>query len=291
MNVTEKIFIQSLMDRIPGIENWTAEIWDNIDHEYMINTLNEIKRDVILSDTSMMLKYKNTAIDIDTIVDLTENLENIFDINPIEKFREYEISYGIRVNEFYKKKLKSIDKAPDVMQFLTEQIKDYDKINNWIPYVGKTTRYVSTSTYLSMLYNVNLTRTAWNQTFKDADYFNNDLVILETHPSSCPLCADAQGKVYSRTGKNKRYPSIEVAYNKGVGHPNCKCNFGIFWDKEQLMDQDKGIRGNYEDDQKKKAIEREIRKQENNLNLFNMIGNQDEVDKTALKINKLKSKL
>ena len=55
--------------------------------------------------------------------------------------------------------------------------------------------------------------------------------------------------------------------------------------------QDKGIRGNYEDDQKKKAIEREIRKYENEFDLFMMIGNVAEADKTLQKIDKLKAKL
>lgn len=58
-----------------------------------------------------------------------------------------------------------------------------------------------------------------------------------------------------------------------------------------MKEQDKGIRGNYEEDQKKKAIEREIRKAENELDLFNMIGNQAEVDKTIQKIAKLNEKL
>jgi hypothetical protein len=58
-----------------------------------------------------------------------------------------------------------------------------------------------------------------------------------------------------------------------------------------MKEQDKGVRGNYEEDQKKKAIEREIRKAENGLDLFNMIGNQAEVDKTIQKIAKLNEKL
>ena len=99
------------------------------------------------------------------------------------------------------------------------------------------------------------------------------------------------GKVYSKSGKSKRFPSIEIAYQNGVGHPNCKCEFSIFWDSLQLKTQDLGIRGNYEDDQKKKAIEREIRRQENDMSLYKMIGNYAEADKTFLKIEKLKSKL
>lgn len=58
-----------------------------------------------------------------------------------------------------------------------------------------------------------------------------------------------------------------------------------------MKEQDKGVRGNYEEDQKKKAVEREIRKAENELDLFNMIGNQAEVDKTIQKIAKLNEKL
>ena len=58
-----------------------------------------------------------------------------------------------------------------------------------------------------------------------------------------------------------------------------------------MKEQDKGVRGNYEEDQKKKAIQREIRKAENELDLFNMIGNQAEVDKTIQKIAKLNEKL
>lgn len=101
------------------------------------------------------------------------------------------------------------------------------------------------------------------------------------------------GKVYSRSGKSKLYPSIEVAYNNGVGHPNCKCEFSIFWDKLQLENQgmNKTTKAEYVKDQKRKAIEREIRKQRNDLNLYEMIGNQEEADKARLRIRNLRARL
>ena len=83
----------------------------------------------------------------------------------------------------------------DEFEFLTNQIKNFSKIEQTIPYrnkAGQAIRWVTPSTYLSMLYNVNITRTGWNQTFKDAEYFENDLVLLETHPRSCDLCAPMQ---------------------------------------------------------------------------------------------------
>lgn len=99
------------------------------------------------------------------------------------------------------------------------------------------------------------------------------------------------GKVYSRSGK--RYPNIEIAYKNGVGHPNCKCEWSIYWDKVQLENQyiAETKPGEYELDQKKKAIEREIRRQENDRNLYQMIGNYSEVDKCSMRIEKLQSKL
>lgn len=58
-----------------------------------------------------------------------------------------------------------------------------------------------------------------------------------------------------------------------------------------MKTQGLGVRGNYEEDQKKKAIEREIRKLENDMSLYRMIGNQAEADKCLLKIDKLNTKL
>ena len=296
MYTTERIFINALMNRIGSIEQWTDDIWNDIDHEYMITTLEEIKKDIIDTDIATLMKYSNTAIDIDQMKEATEKLANLYDINSIEKFRIHEKAYGQRVAKYYKRRLEFLDKENlDELEYLTQQIKNFRKIEQSIPYYsgGEIIRMVTPSTYLSMLYNVNLTRTAWNQTFKDADYFEKDLMILETHPNSCPLCSPMQGKIYSRTGKSKRYPSIEIAYEHGVGHPNCKCVFSIYWDKLQLGTQDleKTEDNDYENDQKKKAIEREIRKTENDMNLYRMIGNYTEVDKAAQRIEKLESKL
>ena len=109
------------------------------------------------------------------------------------------------------------------------------------------------------------------------------IVVLYVH-----LC---NGKVYSLSGKSKRYPSVDKAYENGVGHPNCKCRFGIYWNPIQLETQDLGVRGDYEEDQKKKAVEREIRRAENDMSLYRMIGNQAEVDKMLNKINRLREKL
>ena len=198
MNTTERIFINALMTRIKGIDTWTDEIWDNIDHEYMITTLKEIQNDIINSDIEMYMKYKNTAIDIEQMIQATDKIKNLYDINSIEKFRDIEIAFGEHISRVYKKRLKFLEENEvDELEYLTKQIKKFNQLEQVIPYKnqqGIPIRYVTPSTYLSMLYNVNITRTGWNQTFKDAEYFENDLLLLETHPMSCPLCAPMQRK-------------------------------------------------------------------------------------------------
>lgn len=295
LHTTERIFINSLMNRVPSIDKWLDEIWDHIDHEYMIKTLEEIKRDVIRSDIEIRLRYEDMPIDIEEMLARTEELDDLFQINTIDRFKKVEKSFGDFIADRYQARLDTIDKV-DEMEYLTKQIKKYSNLEQVIPYFNKEgdiVRKVTPSTYLSMLYNVNLTRTGWNQTMKDAEYFERDLVLLETHRNSCPHCAPMQGKIYSRSGKSSKYPNIEIAYSNGVGHPNCKCEWSIYWGRVQLENQyiSETHEGDYKQDQMRKAIEREIRKQENDKDLYEMIGNYEESDKASQRIAKLKAKL
>lgn len=188
MNMTERIFINSLMNRVPSITEWVDNIWD-VDHEYMIKTLEEIKRDIIESDMRLYLRFKGTKINLDEIILKTDKIPNLYKINRIETFKTVEQKYAKRMSRIYKERLETIDNM-DEMEYLTKQVKDFHKLEQTIVY--KNGMSVTPSTYLSMLYNVNLTRAGWNQTFKDADYFERDLMILETHPMSCPHCAPMQ---------------------------------------------------------------------------------------------------
>lgn len=194
MNMTERIFINSLMNRVPSITEWVDNIWD-VDHEYMIKTLEEIKRDIISQDTKTYLRFqkdigeKTQLALIDEILKITNEDTDKFKINPIKNFKHIEKRYARKISQAYQTRLETIDNM-DELEYLTEQVKNFHKLEQTIVY--KNGMSVTPSTYLSMLYNVNLTRTGWNQTFKDAEYFEKDLMILETHPMSCPHCAPMQ---------------------------------------------------------------------------------------------------
>lgn len=196
MYMTERIFINALINRIPNIDKWTSDIWDTIDHEYMIQTLNEIQKEIINQDYRTYLKFKDITteeliINIERIFNETSKLPSKYKLNPISEFKRIETKFAQKIAKAYITRLETID-TMDEMEYLTKQIKNYHKLEQTIVY--KNGRSVTPSTYLSMLYNVNLTRTGWNQTFKDAEYFEKDLMLLETHPNSCPKCAPMQRK-------------------------------------------------------------------------------------------------
>jgi len=47
---------------------------------------------------------------------------------------------------------------------------------------------------------------------------------MSSHPGSCPICQQFEGRVYSISGKDKRFPKLDVAFSSGYAniHPNCR---------------------------------------------------------------------
>ena len=52
-----------------------------------------------------------------------------------------------------------------------------------------------------------------------------DLVVITEHKPCCELCARVQGRVFSISGKDKRFPPLSAAFTSGYRnvHPNCRC--------------------------------------------------------------------
>jgi hypothetical protein len=51
-----------------------------------------------------------------------------------------------------------------------------------------------------------------------------DLVKMSSHPTTCPVCAALQGRVYSISGNDKRFPPLSSAHRGQYAnvHPNCR---------------------------------------------------------------------
>lgn len=277
LHKAELEFILGLMNDLSPEEfaEFVEENFYNIDHGYMYDGI----EDVI-----------NQIIEINATIDLQRVLPNNYKTVPIIDFKSKEKRFGDVLIKQYKLKYSRLkENEYDLKTYLTAQIKNYRNMEKFIPYYHKDGTIASMRTladYNSMLYNVNLTKSGWNQTIKDAQILGEDLLILNGHPNSCPICASHQGKIYSIKGLV--YPSIDSAEEDGVGHPNCRCEWSIYKNTEQL-NQDISTEYDYEKHTKELAINRELRYARLEHKLYKIIGNQEMADKTWQKIKRLLS--
>ena len=124
------------------------------------------------------------------------------------------------------------------------------------------------------------------------DEMDVDLVLVSSHMGARPSHQVWQGKVYSRSGKNKKYPDFVSSTGYGTGPGlcgwNCRHNFGPYFEGmgnpfERYDDEEN--KELYELTQEQRSMERAIRKQKRkNEALKNAAGSaQDEELKQELK--------
>ena len=89
---------------------------------------------------------------------------------------------------------------------------------------GKNAYQVSLDSYVQMCAR-STTREAGNIARENQLTSNGyDLVQMTTHYPTCELCAQLQGRVYSISGKDRRFPALSLAWNEEYHnvHPNCR---------------------------------------------------------------------
>lgn len=283
LNKTELTYFRNLLEeKSPQemLEYLNKEY--TIDHTYMIKAIEEIKQ---------LIKKKDKIKTLEAIRDI---IPNLLEINPIEDFKRSELDYAQRVLNKYTQDLADIKTQKDKTKYLTTKIKTYTRnVEQYIPYFhnGFVWSMQNLATYNSMLYNVNLTRTAWNQSYKDSILLENDKFIINTHPFACPHCLQHQGKIYTR---QELEDIIGIAVEDGakeILHPNCKCTLSIYWDKSQLERQNKTTEEDYRLDQKAKSLQRQINKRRTEKQAFEDIGNEEMADERRKQLTRMYEEL
>lgn len=283
LNKTELTYFRNLLEeKSPQemLEYLNKEY--TIDHTYMIKAIDEIKQIIRKKDK------------IKTLEAIREIIPNLLEINPIEDFKRSELDYAQRVLNKYTQDLADIKMQKDKTQFLTTKIRTYTRrVEQYIPYFhnGFVWSMQNLATYNSMLYNVNLTRTAWNQSYKDSILLENDKFIINTHPFACPHCLEHQGKIYTR---QELEDIVGIAVEDGakeILHPNCKCTLSIYWDKSQLERQHRTTEADYRLDQKAKSLQRQINKRRTEKIAFQDIGNEEMADKRRKELTRMYAEL
>ena len=196
------------------------------------------------------------------------------------------------ITNYYKTTLKTAKKEYiSIDNYLKKKLTQYDKVEKVVAYHnqdGTIRAYHDIASYNSMVYNTNLTSGAWNETINYCYENDTDIVYVEPHPFSCPLCQEWQGKFYSLTGKSKNYPNIELAYKGGLKHPNCKHNITTNVGQKETVDYSSNEWvERYEARQKKQALELQRKRLKTDRDIYKELNNYAEVEKVNAKIRAL----
>ena len=291
---TKRIFFDYLMNKKSTTEfkKELNKIWDNIDHTYMKQRIKELE-DMIEARDLKGRQILNPDAEYDRLYDMTNE----------RKFINIEGKYKNNISNYYKGRLKTVKKEYiDDKAYLSKLVDTYEEIQAIIPYHNKdgTVRsWHNIASYSSMLYNTNLTHAGWNRTLYDSRLLNNEILYLPAHTFACPLCIEYQGKLYSNNGTSGEingmlYRPMEIAIEGGVGHPNCRHQWTIYWDKSQIQDDDYNSDewyDKYQIDQKIKALSLKRKTLKNDREIYKKLENQEEVDKVNMKLRMLNKKI
>ena len=198
------------------------------------------------------------------------------------------------ITNYYKATLKTAKKEYiSIDDYLKKKLTQYDKVEKVVAYHnqdGTIRAYHDIASYNSMVYNTNLTSSAWNETINYCYENNTDIVYVEPHPFSCPLCQEWQGKFYSLTGKSSKYENIENAYKGGLKHPNCKHNITTNVGQKETDDYNSNEwKDRYQARQKKQALELKRKRLKTDRDIYKELNNYEEVDKINAQIRTLNS--
>lgn len=200
------------------------------------------------------------------------------------------------ITNYYKTSLKTAKKEYiSIDDYLKKKLTQYDKVEKVVAYHnqdGTIRAYHDIASYNSMVYNTNLTSSAWNETINYCYENNTDIVYVEPHPFSCPLCQEWQGKFYSLTGKSSKYENIENAYKGGLKHPNCKHNITTNVGQKETDDYSSNEwKDRYQARQKKQALELKRKRLKTDRDIYKELNNYEEVDKINAQISTLNSSI
>lgn len=228
-------------------------------------------------------------------IDFTEkDLENLlFKLDKTSQIKAKDKFIRIITN-YYKTTLKTAKKEYiSIDDYLKKKLTQYDKVEKVVAYHnqdGTIRAYHDIASYNSMVYNTNLTSSAWNETINYCYENNTDIVYVEPHPFSCPLCQEWQGKFYSLTGKSSKYKNIEDAYKGGLKHPNCKHNITTNVGQKETDDYSSNEwKDRYQARQKKQALELKRKRLKTDRDIYKELNNYEEVDKINAQIRTLNS--
>ncbi|MGG4042115.1 phage minor capsid protein [Bacillus smithii] len=157
--------------------------------------------------------------------------------------------------------------------------------------IDKKGRQWSTEAYLNMVTRSLSNNVANEMQFARMEDYGADLIEVSSHIGARPRCAPFQGKIYSRSGKSKKYPPFSsTSYGEPAGLLGINCGHYIIPYIEGLSRRTfhpynkKENDEAYKQSQKQRYLEREIRKAKRELNMMQALGDEKGIKQAKEKI-------
>lgn len=155
----------------------------------------------------------------------------------------------------------------------------------------KNGREISLDAYASTIArstSAEVTNTATVQRMSDLD---KDLVKMSEHATTCAICSTYQGRVYSVSGKDTRFPALNTVpgFSSGFNNIHCNCKHRVFAYSEDLaadfegdlkssnrsFDMSDKDKKNIEAYQKQQALQRQFIQDKNQWQRYRLAMPQD----------------
>ena len=264
-----------------------------VDKEYKVYT-----KDIDKLVKSSMKKFDIKDVNTETVNGIMEHFEIDRNSTKTEDDKYMEV-----IKKFYSKTLKTLDKEwISEKDYLSAKVEEFDKVEKVVRYNRRKKDgnfvYFDIASYDSMVFNTNLTRTGIRETIKDSLIRDYDIVYIDPHPFSCPLCQTLQGKFYSITGETTVYQGMEIAsleeaQEQGLFHPNCTHIPRKAYPEDKISYEytSENWEEKYNIRQKLNAIELDKERLKSDIAIYEKLGNMEKVDKEKQKLKRYNEKI
>lgn len=157
--------------------------------------------------------------------------------------------------------------------------------------IDKKGRQWSTEAYLNSVTRSLCNNVANKMQFARMDDYGADLIEVSSHLGARPRCEPFQGKIYSRSGKSKKYPPFSsTSYGEAAGLLGVNCGHFIIpyiegISRKTYQPYNKKENDNtYKQSQKQRYLEREIRKAKRELNMLSTMGDDEGIKMAKQKV-------
>ena len=171
----------------------------------------------------------------------------------------------------------AISGAKTGRQAIAETVSEWSK-NGLKAFTDRAGRTWTPEAYAQTITRTTIANVRREAQFERMDEYGLDLIQISSHADARPGCAPYQGNVYSLNGKTPGYPLLsETSYGEpdGIFGINCRHTSTIYTPGQKKTFEPYPLReteDKYQESQKQRQIERDIRKAKRGLQLAQELG-------------------